>query len=99
MEFTLLIEYLIFAFLNSFAVLQIVATKKNKERIRLFRSRGLTISAALLLMVISFIWFFTVRDRNVQTYMEGAQISMEFGLGAFLSIVVTKILKGFYGHN
>ena len=53
MEFTLLIEYLIFAFLNSFAVLQIVATKKNKERIRLFRSRGLTISAALLLMVIS----------------------------------------------
>ncbi len=99
MESTLLLEYLIFAFLNSFAVLQIVAAEKNKEKLRLFGSHSFTVGVSLAVILVSFIWFFTQRDRNVQTYMEGVQISATFGLSAFLSIIATKILKGFYGHS
>jgi hypothetical protein len=99
MEFTLLLEYFVLAFLSSFAVLQMVAVEKNKEKLKLLRSHSLTIFVSLLVIFLSFFWFFASRDRNVQTYMEGAQISTTFGLGAFLSIVVTKILKSFYGHN
>lgn len=99
MDMSLAIEYFIFVALTAFATLQIVAAVKNKERLRILRDRNLTLAACVIIIAASFIWFFSTRDRNVQTYMEGAQISLIFGLGAFASTILTKILKAIHESN
>lgn len=99
MEVSLAWEYFLFTSLTSFATLQMVASIKNKENLRILKGRNFTIIISLILIVLSFFWFFWVRDRDVQSYMEGAQLSTVFGLGAFSSLVGTKILKTIYEHN
>lgn len=99
MNITLAIEYFTFVFIASFATIQIVSSVKDKTFIRILRNQKLTIVLSLTLILLSFVWFFSSGDRNVQTYMEGGQISFVFGLGSFTSVIITKILKSFYGSN
>ena len=99
MDISLAIEYFTFIFITSFVTIQIVSSAKDKTYVRILRNQKLTIVLSLTLIILSFIWFFSSGDRNAQTYMEGGQISIVFGLGSFTAVVITKMLKSFYGNN
>ncbi len=99
MEINLAFEYFLFTLITTFATLQLVTSLKNRESVRILKDRNLTILLAVIFIFLSFLWFFSVRDRSIQTFMEGGQLSTIFGFGAFLSLVVTKILKNIYGHH
>ncbi len=90
---TLIIEYFLFTSICSFATLQIVASLKKRGEWRILKNEALTIVLSLVLVIASFWWFFTIRNRNVHTALEGAQLSTVFGWGAFFSLVVTKLIK------
>lgn len=91
-------EYLIFSLVGCFSALQITSALSSRGEIQIFENTRLTIILSLFLLILSFIWFFSIRDRNVQTFLEGGQISIIFGIGAILSLIVTKIIKQ-YGFN
>ena len=76
-------DYFLFTFLASFGVLQIAL------------GRGITARTLLGtgILVFSYVWFFTVRDRNVHTAVEGSQLFIIFGLGAISAIIVTRIFN------
>ena len=93
------VEYLMFTFISSFSAIQIVSSIKDKGQIRILKNGSVTIFLSIILILLSYGWFFTVRDRNTQTYMEGVQISAIFVLGAFLSMVLTKVAKKIYEYN
>lgn len=99
MNISLAIGYFTFVFIASFATIQIVSSVKDKTYVRILKDQKLTIGLSLTLIILSFVWFFSSGDRNIQTYMEGGQISFVFGLGSFTSVIITKILKSFYGNN
>lgn len=99
MDISLAAEYLVLTFISSFSAIQIVSSIKDKDRIQILKNGSLTIFLSVILILLSYGWFFTIRDRNTQTYMEGAQIAVIFGMGTFLSMVVTKIAKKIYEYN
>ncbi|MEX0616347.1 MAG: hypothetical protein WD231_00875 [Candidatus Woykebacteria bacterium] len=93
MEIGLAFEYFLLTLAATFASLQMVAILKNKREIAVFKNRNLAAVLYSALIALSFYGFFSIRDRNVQTFLEGAQLSAIFGIGAFSSLLVTKILK------
>jgi len=93
------LEYFLFTLVGAFATIQIAGALVDKPRLRILKNQSFTILLSLLVITMSFVWFFSIRDRNVQTYMEGAQISGIFMISTFLSLVVTKITKRIYGHH
>lgn len=99
MDISLVAEYLVLTFISSFSAIQIVSSIKDKGQILILKNGNLTIFLSIILILLSYGWFFTIRDRNTQTYMEGAQIAAIFVLGAFISMVLTKIAKKIYEHN
>ncbi|MCH8821480.1 hypothetical protein IID23_03045 [Patescibacteria group bacterium] len=99
MDLNLFFEYLQVTFVSNFAIIQLVATFKNKEKLKIIVNNKLNLIISILLIVLTYYWFFSVRDRNVQTYMEGVQIAFAFGLGAVISILVTKIFILFRRHD
>ena len=99
MDLNLFFEYLQVTFVSNFAIIQLVATFKNNEKLKIIVNNKLNLIISILLIVLTYYWFFSVRDRNVQTYMEGVQIAFAFGLGAVISILVTKIFILFRRHD
>lgn len=99
MEIPLAVEYFIFIFLTSLSTLQLIAAIRNKVELKILKNKETSTVLSILIILASFFWFFSVQDRNIQTYMEGAQLSTIFGFGAFLSLIITKILKKIYGHS
>ena len=96
MDYFLAVEYFIFVLISSFFTIQIASSVKDGKNLRILQNRNLSIMLSLAVITVSFLWFFTTRDRSVPTYMEGAQISGVFVVGAFFSIILTKILKKIY---
>ena len=96
MDYFLAVEYFIFVLICSFFTIQIASSVKGGKNLRILQNRNLSIILSLAIITISFIWFFTTRDRSAPTYMEGAQISGVFMVGTFFSIILTKILKKIY---
>ena len=92
-------EYFLLSLITSLATLQIVAISKKRSAWVILRNEKATLALSLALIIGSFFWFFSVRDRNVQTFLEGAQLSLIFGAGAFLSLVLTKFLAVGHGSN
>jgi hypothetical protein len=78
-----ILEYFLFTFLASFGVLQIAMAKNSKPKV--------FFGAAVL--IVSYFWFFTSRDRNVHSVIEGSQLFLIFALGAIVAIAVTRILN------
>ena len=93
MEFSLAFEYFLLTFASSFAILQVVSVVKDRKKIGILGNTNLTIALALIVIVLGFAWFFSIRDRSVQTYMEGGQITVIFAFGSFLSVIATKLIK------
>lgn len=80
------IEYFIFVLLATFGTLQLALSRKNS--IRFF--------VGAVFIVISYIWFFTVRNRNVHSVVEGTQLFLIFAFASLVSILLTKYLKYFH---
>ncbi len=77
-----LVDYFLFVFFASFAVIQISLTKKISARLIL----GISI------LLLAYLWFFGSKDRSTQTIVEGVQLFVVFGLAAALALVATKLL-------
>lgn len=80
MEIYYVIDYFLFTFFASFGVLQIALNNRSSKRFNL----------GIVIVIISYFWFFSVADRNIPTVVEGSQLFATFVLAALLAIFVTK---------
>ena len=96
MDLGIATEYLIFTTVSTFSALQIVSSVKDKPVWRTLESKKITILISIILIIISFVWFFSLRDRNIQTNIEGVELFFIFGIGSILTLIITKILKRVY---
>ena len=87
MEPIYILEYFIFTFIASLSVIQIALSNKINTRFMV----GVTS------LFLSYYWFFTARDRNVHTFLEGVQLFMILGLSVVLAALTTKILLKLLG--
>jgi hypothetical protein len=78
-----ILEYFLFTFLASFGVLQIALAKKSIVRVNF----------GAVVLIGSYFWFFTSRDRNVHTVVEGSQLFLIFALGAVSAVIITRIFN------
>ena len=78
-----LLDYFIFTFFACFSVIQISLSKRFSPRFVL----GVTI------LLLSYVWFFSSKDRNVPTVVEGVQLFIIFGFSVVSSLASTKILN------
>lgn len=99
MDISLATEYLVLILISSFSTIQIASSVKNKSQIRILKNKKETVVLAVILIILSYWWFFATRDRSTQSYMEGVQIAVIFVIGAFLSLLLTKIIKKIYEYN
>lgn len=81
MEIYYLLDYFLFTFFASFGVIQLALAKKNKAKIYV----------GLLIILLTYLWFFGSRDRDIPTMVEGAQLFLIFGVGVVCAIITTKI--------
>jgi hypothetical protein len=81
MEIYYLVDYFLFTFFASLGVIQLALSKKYSTRFNL----------GVVIMAISYLWFFTVKDRNVPTIVEGVQLFVVFGIAVILAIISTRI--------
>jgi hypothetical protein len=77
-----LIDYFIFTFFAAFGVLQIALSKKLSGRFNF----------GVLVLAVSYTWFFGSKDRNVASMVEGVQLFLIFGMAALLATFATKVL-------
>jgi hypothetical protein len=83
MDGSYLSDYFLFTFFACFGVIQISLSKRFSPRFVL----GVTI------LLLSYVWFFSSKDRNVPTVVEGVQLFIIFGFSAVSSLASTKILN------
>jgi len=76
-------DYFLFTFFASFGVLQIALAKNSKAKVFF----------GAVVLIVSYFWFFTSRDRNVHTVVEGSQLFLIFALGTVSAAIVTRILN------
>jgi len=81
MDLIYLQDYLLFTFFASFGVLQIALSKKASA----LQSLG------ILIVFLSYLWFFGSKNRNAPTFVEGTQLLIVFSVSTLLAIAVTKI--------
>lgn len=74
-------QYLLFVFLASLGVVQIAAARNGLKGLMLLPGRRASLVLGWTLVVASFVWFFTVEDRDVPG-LEGTQLAVYFFLGA-----------------
>ena len=82
MDIYYLLDYFLFALFASFAVLQTALSKKASKRFYV----------GIIVLLLSYVWFFTSKDRNVPTIVEGAQLFLVFAVSAIFATASTKIL-------
>lgn len=94
-------DYLLFVFLASVGVLQLVALRARLKGLLFFRQPVLTIIFSLLAIGGAYWWFFQ-RDNRIDTIMrqtglEGKQQFFTFCTAAFLAIVFTLVVSSLIG--
>jgi len=77
-----LVDYFLFVFFASFAVIQISLTKRVSARLILGTS----------ILLLAYLWFFGSKDRSIPTIVEGVQLFVVFGLATALALAATKLL-------
>lgn len=82
MEIYYVIDYFLFTFFASFGVLQIALSTGSSKRINF----------GIVVIIVSYFWFFSSSDRNIPTFLEGVQLFVIFGLAAGLAVFITKNL-------
>ncbi|OGY25114.1 MAG: hypothetical protein A2Z11_01275 [Candidatus Woykebacteria bacterium RBG_16_43_9] len=81
MEIYYLVDYFLFTFFANLGVIQMSIAKNSSLRFNL----------GLIIIVLSYFWFFSSKDRNIPTIVEGAQLFVVFGGAAFFAILAAKI--------
>jgi hypothetical protein len=76
------LDYFLFTFFASLAIIQIASSKKMSARAIL----------GVVVLLSSYFWFFGSKDRNVSTTVEGVQLFITYGAAAILALGVTKVL-------
>ena len=80
MEIYYVIDYFLFTLFASFGVLQIALSNKSSKRFKL----------GIVIVIISYFWFFSIANRDIPTVVEGVQLFVIFALAALAAIFVTK---------
>jgi len=77
------LDYFILVFISSLGVYQIAAIPAKLDGLCFFRNRVVQYIFGILAIIGAFGWFFTSKDRNVHTVVEGSQ-----QLGLFLASII-----------
>jgi len=80
---TYIFEYFLFTLLASFGILQVSLGKKFSGRFFI----------GIFIILASYVWFFSSRNRNVQTAVEGLQLSLIFAFSAIFAVLITRIIS------
>jgi ABC-type Fe3+-siderophore transport system permease subunit len=84
-----LFDYFSFTFLACFGVVLMSISKNPNSKLNFFgRTRLFWLGVALI--CFSYVWFFSIKNRNVQTIVEGAQLFFVFALSAAIVIYLSK---------
>jgi len=78
-----ILEYFLFTFFGSFGVLQIALAKNSKAKVFF----------GAVVLIVSYYWFFTSRDRNVHSVVEGSQLFLIFAIEAVSAVIITRIFN------
>ena len=81
------LDYFILVFISSLGVYQIAAIPAKLDGLCFFRNPVIQYIFGILAIIGAFGWFFTSKDRNVHTVVEGSQ-----QLGLFLASIVASYL-------
>jgi len=81
------LDYFILVFISSLGVYQIAAIPARLDGLCFFRTPVIQYIFGILAIIGAFGWFFTSKDRNVHTVVEGSQ-----QLGLFLASIVASYL-------
>ena len=81
------LDYFILVFISSMGVYQIAAIHAKLDGLCFFNNRAFQYIFGLLAIISAFSWFFTSKDRNVHTTVEGSQ-----QLGLFLASIVASYI-------
>ena len=88
----MVLDYFLFIFIASFGLYQIAALHAKLEGLWLFRNPAMQYIFGVLAIIAAFVWFFTSKERNFQSTVEGLE-QLTLFLGAIVaSYVVTAIL-------
>ena len=90
--FTFAIDYFILVFVATIGVLQISASLGRLRGLLLLKPPVVASTLGLLLVVASFIWFFSTGTRNINDYEGGLDAPTQalfFFLGSLAGVVVT----------
>ena len=78
-----LVEYFLFTFVANLAVINIAINTKDLKKVQVWS----------FVLILSYIWFFTSRNRSVPTVVEGSQLSFIFGVGLVAALVVANLVN------
>ena len=93
------IDYFLYVFISSFAVIQISATKSNLKQILINKNKPLTIISSFLIIITSTIFFLYSENRIINDFEGGLDANQQFLIFTFAcltSFVVTSILTSLY---
>ncbi len=89
--------YLLLTFGGCLGMYQIGALAGNFRGLWFFRKPALTLICGLLILGVTYIWFFTCADLNMNAndaaVVEGHEQLVFFLLGAFLALILTFIIS------
>lgn len=86
------IEYFIFIFVASLAVIQIASARNNLKFLLFLRNRTLSFILAFLLVGISYYWFFYLGGRQVRNVGGNKQLLL-FPQAVLAAIIITFIIS------
>jgi hypothetical protein len=90
-------EYLLFVFITSWGVLQLIAAFAQLKGLLFFRKRAITYIVAILAIGGAFGWFFgwdnRLDEKIMHTGLEGRQQFFYFNLAALAALVFTLIVS------
>ena len=97
MDFAL--DYFLYVFISSFAVIQISATKSNLKQILINKNKFLTIISNFLIIITSTIFFIYSENRIINDFEGGLDANQQFLIFTFAclaSFIMTAILTSLY---
>ncbi|MBI2861637.1 MAG: hypothetical protein HYX89_02335 [Chloroflexi bacterium] len=89
-------QYLLFVFLASLGVVQIAAARNGLKGLMLVPGRVPSLVFGWALVVASFLWFFSVEDRDVPG-LEGTQLGVYFLIGSSGAVLFSALLSPVQG--
>lgn len=86
------LEYFLFTFFASLGTIILAFGFFPELKLKFFTGSKKAKILGAVLVLGAYFWFFSSRNRNVHTVVEGAQLFFIFGLAAVLALLLTKFL-------